>query len=86
MPQQKNVARRGLCQPMRHWRKITHSLCSECGETAENRLSNPTQGHYLPDIACADMAKGCTASRSPIALRIASKLLSAGLPFGDSVR
>lgn len=31
-------------------------------------------------------ANGCTASRSPIALRIASKLLSAGLPFGESVR
>ena len=29
---------------------------------------------------------GCTASRSPIALRIAERLLSAGLPFGDSVR
>lgn len=85
MPQQK-MSRAVASANLRHWRKITHSLCSECGETAENRLSNPTQGHYLPDTACADMAKGCTASRSPIALRIASKLLSAGLPFGDSVR
>lgn len=30
--------------------------------------------------------KGCTASRNPIALRMADKLLSAGLPFGESVR
>lgn len=40
-------------------------------------------------VACAGgagAANGCTASRSPIALRIARKLLSAGLPFGESVR
>lgn len=37
-------------------------------------------------LAWAGAANGCTASLSPIALRIASKLLSAGLPFGESVR
>ncbi len=37
-------------------------------------------------VACADAARGCTANRSPIALRMADKLLSAGLPFGESVR
>lgn len=29
---------------------------------------------------------GCTASRNPIALRMADRLLSAGFPFGESVR
>lgn len=37
-------------------------------------------------LAWAGVASGCTASRNPIALRMADKLLSAGLPFGESVR
>ena len=36
--------------------------------------------------AAADRARGCTAKRRPIALRMADRLLSAGLPLGDSVR
>lgn len=36
--------------------------------------------------ACTDAPSGCTASLNPIALRMADRLLSAGLPFGESVR
>lgn len=40
----------------------------------------------LHQATCTGVDSGCTASRSPIALRMADRLLSAGLPFGDNVR
>jgi hypothetical protein len=42
-------------------------------------VENTPLQQLQPQVACAGAASGCTASRSPIALRMADKLLSAGL-------
>jgi hypothetical protein len=55
---------------------------------ASSRPVSPAHAYARKHIqaAAAGAASGCTASRNPIALRMADKLLSAGLPFGESVR
>ena len=72
------------------------NTCSRSVQRAEPKASamearNTRIGGRSPagnQAACADggAASGCTAKRKPIALRMADRLLSAGLPLGDSVR
>lgn len=84
------ITRHERFQHVRDQRSRMHGLAMKCVQP-NSRISDTRIGERSPaedQAACAGggEASGCTAKRRPIALRIAVKLLRAGLPFDDRVR